>query len=560
MAKLLVSPKEGDSYAFPLSAGRITIGRSQANDLVLDDECCSGRHAAIFPTAGGYAIQDLNSKNHTRVNDELVFQRTDLRHGDEIKIGSTILHVDLSLPGEGPVDTDTVTPRSGTVISVPKILGGTPAPPPLGSTGRPPGADDRPAEDREFANIIGQVNRALIYSDLKLDKYLDRIMTLIAERIPMDRGILMLKDKVSGKLGVCVTKLSRHRREAASLPTSRHVIDTAFKENSAVLIPDMQAEPPYKTAESVIIAGIHSAMCAPLYDHKAIAGVIYADRISVQNPFNPSDLKLLTFLASLAAGKIREDAQQREIEAAHKYLTEIEQAKRFQRNLLPKNDPDFPPFEISGRAVTSPTVGGDYYDYLPLGPSRLGLVIADVAGTGVGASIIMSLLNGSLQVEAQAAKDLEELSVRLSEIIYKKTESTSFVSFFMGIVDRETGQMNYVNAGHNYPLLLDPTGHVRPLVSTGMCLGMLPCETFETSTVTIGAGDLLCLFTDGITERRDRNREEFGETRLVEILRTSSRLAARQVLDKVYETVEAFSPGTEPEDDMTLVILKRKAG
>lgn len=555
MAKLFVSPKEGASYSFPLSAARITIGRSKANDLVLDDMCCSGRHAAIVPTAAGYAVQDLNSKNRTMVNDEQVFQRTDLRHGDEIKIGDTILHVDLSFPEEGPADTDTVTPQSGTVISVPKIL----APPPLGPSGRPLSAHDRPAEEREFANIIDQVNKALIYSELNLDKYLDRIMTLIAERIPMDRGILMLKNDASGQLGVRITKLSRHRREAAALPMSRSVVRTAFDENSAVLIPDTQSQPPYKNADSVIKAHIHSAMCVPLYDHKGIAGVIYADRISVRNPFSPSDLRLLTFLASLAAGKIREDGQQREIEANRQVLVQLDQARRYQRILLPKNDPDFPPFEISGREVTSPTVGGDYFDYLSLGPSRLGIVIADVSGTGIGASLIMSLLNGSLQAEAQTAKSLEELSVRLSEIIYNKTESASFVSFFMGIVDRDTGAMNYVNAGHNYPLLMDPAGHVRPLVSTGMCLGMLPCETFETSTVTIGPGDLLCLFTDGIIERRDRNREEFGETRLVETLRTSSRLAAHQVLDKVYETVEAFSPGTEPEDDMTLVILKRKA-
>ena len=517
--------------------------------------CCSGQHAEIVPTAEGYAILDLNSKNGTKVNDEQVLQRTDLRQGDEIKIGDTILRVDLTAHGEAPVDTDTVTPRSGTVISVPQILAQPPGPASVSAPGAPRGS----AEDREFANIVAQVNRALIYSDLKLDKYLDRIMTLIAERIPMDRGILMLKDKASGQLQMRVTKLSRHRREAATLPMSRSVVDTAFKENSAVLIPDMQSQLPYRDAESVIAAGIHSAMCAPLYDHKGITGVIYADRLSLKNPFNPSDLRLLTFLASLAAGKIREDAQQREIDAASQVLKQLEQAKRYQRNLLPKSDPDFPPFEISGRAVSSPTVGGDYYDYLPLVSSRLGLVIADVAGTGIGAALIMSMLNGSLQVEAEAAKGLEELSARLSDIIYDRTESSSFVSFFMGILDRETGKMDYVNAGQNYPLLMDPAGHVRPLTSTGMCLGMLPRETFETSSVPIGPGDLLCLYTDGVTERRNRSREEFGETRLIEALRAWSRLPAREILDKVSEAVRAFSPSSEPDDDMTLIVLKRRA-
>jgi sigma-B regulation protein RsbU (phosphoserine phosphatase) len=128
----------------------------------------------------------------------------------------------------------------------------------------------------------------------------------------------------------------------------------------------------------------------------------------------------------------------------------------------------------------------------------------------------------------------------------------------MGVIDRATGEMVYINAGHNYPLLMNPAGNVQPLVSTGMCLGMLPDGAFETRTVTLGRGDLLCLYTDGIVEHRNRSREEFGETRLIESLRTSSLLPAHQVLDRVYEAVEAFSPATEPDDDMTVVILKRK--
>jgi sigma-B regulation protein RsbU (phosphoserine phosphatase) len=189
----------------------------------------------------------------------------------------------------------------------------------------------------------------------------------------------------------------------------------------------------------------------------------------------------------------------------------------------------------------------------------LGVVIADVSGTGVGACLLMSDLSSTLKYEVRELKDLGELAARLSEHIFSCTKPESFISFFVGVLDRSMGELRYVNAGHNYPLLVDRAGEVKPLISTGMCLGMLPCETFETRAVTLGPGDVLCLFTDGIVECRNKGGEEFGEGRLIETLRDSSRLPARRVLDKVYEAVEAFSPGAEPDDDMTVVILKRSA-
>jgi sigma-B regulation protein RsbU (phosphoserine phosphatase) len=130
----------------------------------------------------------------------------------------------------------------------------------------------------------------------------------------------------------------------------------------------------------------------------------------------------------------------------------------------------------------------------------------------------------------------------------------------MGVIDRDTGEMTYVNAGHNYPLLLGPAGETRELASTGMCLGMLSRASYQTQAVTIRPGQVLCLYTDGIIEHRNKDLEEFGETRLVETLRGSTQLPAHEILGRVYDAVWAFSPGTLPDDDMTMVVLKRKTG
>ena len=558
MPRLRVSPEGGASSFFTLPLSPITIGRSQSCDLVLDDKCCSSRHATVFPTPDGYAIQDLSSKNGTSVNDESIRQKTVLSFGDEIRIGSTVLRFERESAEEEPEESGTHTDRSGTVINVPELLNRSPLP---AGPGRPDGTPRRPLSprDQEDAAIIDEANKDFLYSDAQLDKYLDRIMSVITEHIPMDRGILMLKDEASGELAAQVTKYLRHPRKAAGLPMSQSIIRKALDENSSVLIPDTQSQPLLRNADSIIRAHIHSAMCVPLYNNKEIMGVVYADRISVRDPFDPTDLRRLTLLANQAAVRIKEDRQRRALDEIARIKKELDQARQYLQYLFPKGDPDFEPFDISGRSQTSPTVGADYFDYVRLEPSRLGVVIADVVGTGIGASLLMSHLSGALLSEVRSANDLGELSARLNDSIYSKTEPSSFISFFIGVVDRGAEEITYVNAGHNYPLLMDPQGHVQPLTSTGMCLGMFAGMCYETKTVPIRPGDLLCLYTDGIVEHRNEGREEFGEDRLIETLKTWIHLPARQVLDKVYEAVWEFSPGTVPDDDMTMVVLKRKA-
>ena len=137
------------------------------------------------------------------------------------------------------------------------------------------------------------------------------------------------------------------------------------------------------------------------------------------------------------------------------------------------------------------------------------------------------------------------------------TDSKSYITFFYGVYDSIKHLLTYVNAGHNPPIILGSTGGVQKLVGTGLCLGMLPDVTYKTGTVPLRAGDLLCVHTDGIVERRDRSRQLFGEDRLIETLRKWSGLRARDVMSKVFEAVDTFSEHLEPEDDMTLIILKR---
>lgn len=297
----------------------------------------------------------------------------------------------------------------------------------------------------------------------------------------------------------------------------------------------------------------------PLWNGDAIIGLIYCDRAALHGPFTEDDLRLLTLLANLAANKI-ENARLVEQELAKRRIEqELMTAAQIQKNFLPKEDPVFEPFDISGSTRACRYVGGDYYDFIPVDADRLGLVIADVSGTGVSAALHMAGLRASLHSEIAVTKDLSRLAAKLNDSVHKGSDSHTFISFFFGLLDRGRGEFEYVNAGHNPPLLVDDAGSLRCLDSTGFCLGMFPSVSYETRTVRFARGDILCLFTDGIVESRNAGKEEFGDDRLARRLRESAGFPAREIMDRIYEDAFAFSSCAEPGDDMTIVVVKRRS-
>ena len=551
MPKLFVYPERGDPYSFDLSDKKIGIGRSSANALPLKDSCCSSFHASIFPCPRGYILKDVGSKNGTSVNDKRMSGEIELKKGDELVIGSTHIFFDALRPTQES-GSATLTNR---VLPIDDILRDAPRPGPIREAAGP--ADKaRSGRDREHDDILRDVNLALYY-DQPEDKLLDHIMDIFVRHIPMDRGILMLKKGPGDELSSQVIKVPGDPLKTKGLPISQSIIRTALDKKAELLISDIASDESMKRQQSVVLAKIHSAMCVPLWDNQEIIGVIYSDRLSPDESFDEADLRLLTLLANVAAVKIKEVRQREKIREDENLRKQQRQARIIQENLLPKTDPVFEPFDISGGMRACYQVGGDYFDYVTIEPARLGIVIADVAGKGSGAALLMAYFSGSLIVESRTMEDLAGISAKLNNSIHGKSDSNVFISFFMGILDPEKEEMTYVNAGHSPPLLLNSSGGDQMLMGTGLCLGMLPDVRYRTETVPLRAGDLLCVYTDGIVERQDGSGEPFGEDRLIETLRKSSGLRARDMVNTVFETVDAFSENLEPEDDMTLIILKR---
>jgi serine phosphatase RsbU (regulator of sigma subunit) len=311
---------------------------------------------------------------------------------------------------------------------------------------------------------------------------------------------------------------------------------------------------------SIVQQQIRSMLAVPLQTDDRVIGLIYLDSPHFIKEFSKDDLSLLTVMANVAAIRI-EHTRLAEVEQAERlHAKELDQAAEIQRSLLPVTAPIVAGVDLAGYNAACHTVGGDYYDFLPYADGRVGLLVGDVAGKGMPAALLMSSLQARVQVLFDEPTNLAALVTRLNRIISSNCPSNRFITFFIGVLDPKTGELTYVNAGHNPPLVAHADGSVEKLEGTGLILGILPMATYQQGVCYLGPGDAVLLFSDGVSEAvRPTADEEFGEERLAQVLAGLRDQTAESIIASINQKVDDFTEGSPPADDITLVVAKRLA-
>jgi len=558
MPRIFVYPKKGDTFWYTLAKEKISIGRSEDNDITLPDPFSSGHHALIYPSNGGYAVRDNGSKNGTFLNGKKVQGEADLKKGDEVLIGSTRIIYDKELSSNVEV-TEMASPARNinTIIHLKDIIKKTDIDTTIKSMATP--ADFlRLRSDVKSMAVLNEVSKALVLHQ-PMNELLDRIMDLISEYLPMDRGVLMLKEGNPPQTIPKVTRINNKNLVRQKILVSQSIINLVFDKHSSVLTLDAQADPRFMMKDSVIKSNIHSAMCVPLWNNREVIGVLYADRIALLDQFTEDDLRLLTLLANLAAIKYEQALAVEQAIEMEKLQKELTLAVNIQKDFLPKENPACDNFDIAGTNVPCLQVGGDYYDFIAIDPCRLAIIVADVSGKGMSAALLMASLRAALHAEIQPQIKLAEMTTKLNDFVHRSSASNRFITFFFSELNMKSGEFRYINAGHNPPLVIGKNGHVTRLESSGFCLGMFAGAAYETGKVELSPGDMVVLYTDGITEARNMNNQEFGEDTLTTLLKKSLKQPAAKVVEKIMAEVTNFSAGAPPMDDMTFVVIKRSA-
>jgi serine phosphatase RsbU (regulator of sigma subunit)/pSer/pThr/pTyr-binding forkhead associated (FHA) protein len=535
--ELLIHTPDGKVRAISLDRDKIGLGRSSANELCYpEDAGLSRQHLALERNGPDWILRDLGSKNGTLLNGVRVTVPTKLGQQDRITAGHlTLEFASKSAPALDKtvvfIEPAAAPPAASTVVtSLAGVLG----------------------NEREVES--GPQMRALIRAvhelagPRPLGELFSLIMDLSVEAVGASRGVLMTVD--NGELVVQAAKGDGFRISSA-------VRDKVLS-GSSLLVRDARLEQAFAERMSIVEQQVRSIIAVPLQTETRVIGLIYLDSPHFVREFTKEDLNLLTVMTNVAAIGI-ERARLEEVEQAERMLAkEMEQAAVIQRGLLPKQAPVLPGVDLAGYNAPCRTVGGDYYDFIPYDDGRIAILVADVAGKGMPAAMLMSNLQARVQVLFDDPADLAGVTARLNKIINKNCPSNRFITFFAGIFDTKTGDMTYCNAGHNPPLVVRSNGAVEELASTGMILGILPMAKYEQKVCHLEVGDVIVMFSDGVTEACGPDSEdEFGEARLGKILKEFQSCPAQTICEKVQQRLTEWMGAAPPADDITLVIARR---
>ncbi len=306
-----------------------------------------------------------------------------------------------------------------------------------------------------------------------------------------------------------------------------------------------------------ITGGITSAVRSLQQSTQRVAEGDLDAYIEIPNEDELGDLAV-SFNKMTAALKIGQE----EALAREHLERELKTARDIQEKLLPDEMPQFPGFEITGTNLPSLQVGGDYFDFIELESGHLGIAIGDVCGKGIPAALLMANLQASLHGQAVGPNEITSLIARMNDLLVRSTDINMFASFFYGVLDRSLSTFTSTNAGHNPPLHFRENGDYKKLTANGLIIGFLPDQKYKQHTSKIEPGDVLVLYTDGITEsiREVSDGDEdkyFEEKRLANIIKKNLDKSARDIQSAILEAISDFTAGAPQNDDITLVVIKR---
>jgi serine phosphatase RsbU (regulator of sigma subunit) len=277
----------------------------------------------------------------------------------------------------------------------------------------------------------------------------------------------------------------------------------------------------------------------------------------VLREFTRDDLNLLTVMASICAVRI-ENARLALVEEGERIMKrDLAQAAEIQNGMLPAKAPTMEGTDVAGFNVPCRTVGGDYYDFFPYPDGRLGLTLGDVSGKGMPASLMMMALHAHVQVLAEDPGNLADFMTRLNKTTCANCPSNRFITFFFCVLDTKTGDLAFANAGHNPPIIVRASGEAEMLEGGGPVLGILSIATYAEKHARLERGDMLVIYSDGVTEANNMNHDEYDEQRFIEVLQANRDKPAAEIVNAVTRSLAEFAAGAPQADDITLVVAKR---
>ncbi|MDT7689523.1 MAG: phosphoserine phosphatase RsbU/P [Acidobacteriota bacterium] len=575
MPELLVNYPDRAPERLTLGRLRITIGRSARNDVCVPDPFASRVHAEVRREGDQYFIQDLGSANGTYYNGSRLEQTTMLTHGGRIQIGETeIVFKDkateralpsASIEDDAPLPEATIAFDSAqhTTSGLLETIEGARTQ----TSGRFNVATIVPqrtttasaaaaADHGDLLALISKVGVTLLAS-ATLDETLRQVALLVFDAVPAERCLIMLRDEESGELKIRAAEMSDRRPEVGEVRVGRTIVEEVVNQGRSVLTSDAQHDPRFRSS-TVTFQGIRSVLAVPLGVGERIFGMIYADSPLATSRFTEDHLKVLTTLGSVAAIRVENTRLLEEHLEQERFERELQLAREIQQRFQPTAPPTVPGYELQGISFPSYQIGGDYYDFILCTDGRLVVALGDVSGKGTSAALLMSSLHAAVHAQVASCRPIKETVGAVNRYLADNTPANRFVTLFYAELDPQTGSLAFINAGHNPPIIAHEGGTFEHLAAGGLPLGIVPDFDYREGRTQLRSGDVLVSYSDGVTETQNPKGEEFGTTRLQEVIAQNISASAAAIRDKIEAALSAFAQGTPAVDDITLLIVKRE--
>lgn len=403
-------------------------------------------------------------------------------------------------------------------------------------------------------NLLFEIGKKLSGS-LTLNELLKEVLTLLMQAVEFTAGgIFIIDDRKQEIESLFTIGYEDCTEQEIHLKFGEGLVGHVADTGEPVLVSNVELDSHYIDLK----CNTRSEMAVPIKIDDRVIGVFNLESDKV-NAYDQNDLSLMIAFASQAAISIERAKLHEQIIAGQKIVEQLSIAREIQMTFLPKSELSLPGYDITGENIPSGEVGGDYYDFIHIVDQQIGIAIADVSGKGIPASLLMASFRASLIAEIRNNYSIRTICQKVNRLMCESVKPGNFVTAVYGVLDAKNHVLTFANCGHNQPILVRKNGEVEMLVEGGPIMGVTSEAIYEERPLYLGVGDIVILFTDGVVEVFGENEEQFGDERVIEIIKANQHKSTTEIRDAIYEAVNKFAAKGFNFDDFTMIVLKRTA-
>ena len=543
----------GQATPYELDGDEFVLGRLPECDIQLQSNMVSRKHARVVRREDRFVLEDLGSGNGSFVNGKRISEPVALQHDDRVKLGPVLLRFETDDGEDSSAVKEAVDDAfrfDVTADDASSTIMGT-----VGATG---GFGLLDVQPQAKLKAVLDISRSLVGAH-DTESLLPKVLDSLFEIFPhADRGCILLKEEATGKM---VPRAIKHRREGSddSVKVSRTILQQVLEQKQAILSADAASDTRFQASESISALTIRSMMCVPMLSLEGEpTGVINIDTQNPMAQFKADDLDLMVAVAGQAAMSYESTRLLASHVEKQKQDAEMDIARNVQHALLPEEMPECEGYEFFASYEAAQAVGGDYYDVIELPDGRIVLAFGDVAGKGVPASLVMSRLSSAVRNIVEYVEDPAEAVARINDHMCAKAVEGRFVTFVLVVLNPVDHTFSVVNAGHMSPMIRRAAGEIEEIdeSTVGVPVGVVEGFPFQAAECSLGPGDCVVIYTDGVSEAMNQESELYGLEHLRDFVRQSS----GRVLElgpALREDVRRHADGRPQNDDITVMVFGR---